>query len=180
MDDALQCDNFCMVSGAMHFVRNMVSASVSEIVNMKMAISTCEDNEGVAAGSIDFFNPSFCGAPCPDLSTAVTVGGIDSLNPVSILENIINSVKDYCWEHSPQDVFQRSLLQFLLVPLSEFSESEAFDAMKSYFELSLPEQEELAAAAAASMAYITFINNNGEHHSSITHVVDIALFLFNT
>jgi hypothetical protein len=61
----------------MHFVRNMVSASVSEIGNMEMAISTCEDNEGVAAGSIIFFNPSFCGAPCPDLSAAVTVGGID-------------------------------------------------------------------------------------------------------
>jgi hypothetical protein len=68
-----------------------------------------------------------------------------------------NSVKDYFWEHSPQDVFQRSLLRFLLVPLSEFSESEVFDAMKSYLELSLPEQEELAAAAAASMAYITFL-----------------------
>ena len=41
--------------------------------------------------------------------------------------------------------------------------------MKSYLELSLPEQEELAAAAAASMAYITFINNNGEHgHSSFS------------
>jgi hypothetical protein len=72
------------------------------------------------------------------------------------------------------------LLWFLLVPLSEFSESEAFDAMKSYLELSLPKQEELAAAVAASMAYITFINNNGEHHSSITHVMDIALFLYDT
>jgi hypothetical protein len=58
-DEALQRDNFCMVSGAMHFVRNMVSASVSEISNIEMAISTCEDNEGVAAGSIDFFSPVF-------------------------------------------------------------------------------------------------------------------------
>jgi len=66
-DEALQHDNFCMVSGAMHFVRSMVSASVSKIGNMEMVISTCEDNEGIAAGSIDFFNPSFCGAPCPDL-----------------------------------------------------------------------------------------------------------------
>jgi hypothetical protein len=87
-DEALQRVNFCMVSGAMHFVRNMVSASVSEISNIEMAISTCEDNEGVAAGSIDFFFPSFCGAPCPDLSTDVTVGGIDSLKPVSFLKNI--------------------------------------------------------------------------------------------
>jgi hypothetical protein len=58
-DEALQHDNFCMVSGAMHLVRNMVSASVSEIGNMEMAISTCEDNEGVAAGSIDFLTPVF-------------------------------------------------------------------------------------------------------------------------
>jgi hypothetical protein len=150
VDKALQHENFGMFSGAMHFVTNMVSASVSEIGNMEMAISTCEDNEGVAAGSIDFFNPSFYGASRPDLSTAVTVGGTDSLNPVSFLDNIIstavdeellnnsynfvkrfhescNSVKDYFWEHSPQDVFQKSLLWFLLVPLSEFSESKAFD-----------------------------------------------------
>jgi hypothetical protein len=58
-DEALQHDNSCMVSGAMHFVRNMVSASVSEIGNMEMAISTCENNEGVAAGSIDFLTPVF-------------------------------------------------------------------------------------------------------------------------
>ncbi len=65
VDKALQHENFGMFSGAMHFVTNMVSASVSEIGNMEMAISTCEDNEGVAAGSIDFFNPSFWGEPCP-------------------------------------------------------------------------------------------------------------------